>query len=196
MGQWEVSSVGCVGHVAETEGWQLTKPGEPGGEPKISFDQSGTTSSSHRKSLPLFPRELNTGDCSHSCHTLCSCLELLLLSHPLSCQVFYVIVRVEEGWLCSYLLGNRSSGEKGLFWGCRISLFVICRRPQIVLAVGPDFRLLPDSRLKGFPHCAWYVCSQASSGRSCWGEEGTTCFCFTHDAQRYRSTPQGALESL
>lgn len=43
MGQWEVSSVGCVGHVAGTEGWQLTEPGEPGGEPKISFDQSGAS---------------------------------------------------------------------------------------------------------------------------------------------------------
>lgn len=47
MGQWEVSSVGCVGHVAGTEGWQLTEPGEPGGSPRyplIKVELASTSS--------------------------------------------------------------------------------------------------------------------------------------------------------
>lgn len=194
MGHWEVSSVGCVGHVAGTEEWQLTKPGEPGGEPRYPLIkvELASTSSSHRKSLPLFPWEFNTADFSHSCYTFCSCLELLLLlSHLLSCQVFYPILIVKEGWLCFYLLWNRSSEEKAFSGAAELVFLVICQRPKIVLGVGSDFRLLPNSSLKGFPLCAWYVFSRASSGHYCWREEGTTCFCFTHDAQRHWVTPQG-----
>lgn len=76
MGQWEVSSAGCVGHVAGTEGWQLTEPAEPGREPKIFFDHS-------RISLYFLQLQEVLASVSmriqhrggHSCYTFCSCLE-------------------------------------------------------------------------------------------------------------------------